>query len=124
MYYTLNEAINSKHDPINQQIFIIANETQKRDGTIGRNFIVLRNFELFMKNRHKLHHCHELFIDHINNKPNNAGRLVFDFDIKYSNDLTIPEDFKEQIEDTIFRTIKKFYINVDIELFDFVWSTC
>ena len=121
-FFTINDAINSEN--IGSNVFIIANETTKKDGSIGRVFSVFTNYTLFLKNREKYKHCHELFIDHKNNKPNIAGRLVFDFDIKYHKNLVIPSCFKKQIKDTIIKVINKFYENVDINILEFIWSSC
>ncbi len=67
--------------------------------------------------------CHEIMIDHVNNKPNKSGRLVFDFDIKINKTIKIPRDFKSQIENTIFCVISEYYQDIDIEIVDFIWST-
>lgn len=93
-------------------------------GSVGRTYTVFSRFNDFLKHRNNFEHCHELIIDHANNQPNIAGRLVFDFDIKYDKNITIPSNFKKQVERTIISSINKFYDDVDIDRLQFVWSTC
>ena len=122
--YNIDDAINFETD--RETIFIIANEKEKKDNTTGRYYTVFVNFPTFIKHRNKFDHCHELLIDHVNSKPNKAGRLVFDFDIKY-NDVDkkqIPEKFKKKIEATVYIVIDKYYKNIDTNLLIFVWSSC
>ena len=122
--YNIDDAINFKTD--RNAIFIIANEKEKQDNTTGRYYTVIANFPTFIKHRDKFIHCHELLIDHINSKPNKAGRLVFDFDIKYDDidKIKIPKKFKNKIETTVNTVIDQYYKNVDKDLFVFVWSSC
>jgi hypothetical protein len=120
-FFNIEDAINSTINSNN--VFIIANERLKKDESIGRQYTVFLNFMDFLKNRSKYKHCHEIIVDHINNQPNLAGRLVFDFDIKYDEKITIPSNFKKQVQNTIIRTTKNFYINIDTSILQFVWST-
>jgi hypothetical protein len=120
-FFNIEEAVNSKINSHN--VFIIANEKIKKDKTIGRQYTVFLNFTDFLKNRTKYKHCHEIIVDHKNNQPNLAGRLVFDFDIKYNEKITIPSNFKIQVQNIIIRTIENFYVNVDTSILQFVWST-
>lgn len=120
-YYNIDDAINSPID--SEDIFIVANERIKKDKSIGREYIVFPHFFDFLKKRHNYNHCHEIFINHKNNRPNISGRLVFDFDIKYEKNLTIPENFKIQIQNTIKRVIRLFYQDVNINILEFVWSS-
>ena len=120
-YYKLSDALTSSTN--SHDNFIIASEKLKSDGRIGRFFTVFPDFESFITCRDKFPHCHELIVDHINNKPNIAGRLVFDFDIEYKIGMVIPTNLKKQIEDTILETIKRFYLNINIAILKFVWST-
>ena len=125
-YFNMNDAIKA---PIkSNKIFIISNERIKKNGEIGRYFTVFPNFEIFLKNRKKYKNCHEILIDHINNIPDPMGRLVFDFDIKYHNDtenetLYIPKNFNDQVENIIIEVIERYFNNVDINSFQFIWST-
>lgn len=118
-YYSVNDAINSTVDT--KTVFIIANERIKKDGDIGRYYTVFPTFKDFLDNRDKYPHCHEYLVDHKNNKINPAGRLVFDFDIKDMD--SVPDDFTRQIEKTVEKVIKNHFKNVDVELFEYVWST-
>jgi len=120
-FFNIEDAINSTINSNN--VFIIANERLKKDESIGRQYTVFLNFMDFLKNRSKYKHCHEIIVDHINNQPNLAGRLVFDFDIKYDEKITIPSNFKKQVQNTIIRTSKNFYININTSILQFVWST-
>lgn len=119
VYYSINDAINSTVNT--KTVFIIANEQRKKsDGTIGRYYTVFPKFKYFLQNRDAYKHCHEILVDHKNNKLNCAGRLVFDFDIK---DVDIPADFTTQIELTIIKVVKKYFVGVDTNLLEYVWST-
>jgi hypothetical protein len=120
-YYNIDDAVNSSID--GDDIFIIANERMKKDKSVGRQYNVFTNFFEFLKKREKYKHCHEIFIDHKNNKPNIAGRLVFDFDIKYEKNLLIPKNFKIHVQNTIKRVIEKFYEHININILEFVWSS-
>lgn len=123
-YFKIDDAINC--EIASKTAFIIANERLTKSGDVGRYFTVFPTFKQFLKNRDKYPHCHEILVDHSHNKANIAGRLVFDFDIKTSigdKIITIPANFKKQIENTIIDVIEKYYHGVNAELFDFVWST-
>jgi len=117
-FFTISEAINSNIE--SNTVFIIANERSKEDGSVGRYYTVFPSFKSFLRVRDSYVHCHELFIDHVNNNTNISGRLVFDFDIKSEY---IPSDFKNQIENTIFEVIDMYMKNVDETKLVFVWST-
>lgn len=117
-YFKMDDAISA---PIKSKTaFIIANERIAKSDRIGRYYTVFPTFKEFLKNRNKYEHCHEIIVDHDNNKPNIAGRLVFDFDIKADN---VPKKFKNQIENTIVDVVEKYLKNVDIEKFEYIWST-
>jgi len=118
-YYKIDEAINSEIDSTDP--FIIANERLTQSGTVGRFYTVLPSFNVFLSNRPKYKHCHEIMVDHINSKPKLGGRLVFDFDIKL--DVEIPLKFKKQIENNVYEVLEKYYCDVDIDLIKFIWST-
>lgn len=128
-YFSINDAINA---PIKSRtVFIIANERVTKTKHIGRYYTVFPSFKEFLKNREKYPHCHEILIDHINNKQNLAGRLVFDFDIKTATNnedsltdgYVIPKNFKKQIENTIIEVVEKYFNGVDINRLEFIWST-
>lgn len=121
-FYRLHDAIESKINSTN--VFILSNEQIKKDGQVGRKYTVFPNFESFFKMRNKFKYCHEIIVDHKNNMPNIAGRLVFDFDIKYDNDVIVPKNFKNQIEKCIIDTINTFYIDINTDILKFVWSSC
>lgn len=118
-FFSIDDAVNSTMNT--RTVFIIANERKKKFGEIGRYYTVFGTFKDFLNSREKYPHCHENLLDHVNNKPNLAGRLVFDFDIKDIE--AVPDDFKEQIEWTIEKVIVKFFTGVDLKLFEYVWST-
>lgn len=126
-YFKMEEAISCSIQ--SKTVFIIANERLKKNGEIGRYFTVFPTFKDFLRQREMYPHCHEILLDHKNNKPNLAGRLVFDFDIKGINDvdeakrIKIPENFKDQIENTILEVLEKYFNNVDPNRLEFVWST-
>lgn len=117
-YYTIDEATKCKI--YSKTVFIIANE-RSTNNRIGRYYTVFPSFKTFLNNRDSYPNCHEIIVDHINNKPNNAGRLVFDFDIK--NIGIVPDDFKNQIQNTILNVIENNFTNVNTDIIDFVWST-
>ncbi|AEQ60731.1 hypothetical protein [Acanthamoeba polyphaga mimivirus] len=146
-YFKMDDAINS---PIcSKTVFIIANERITKENRIGRYYTVFPSFKKFLKKRDSYPHCHEIIIDHINNKTNIAGRLVFDFDIKITdssilkdtglidkNDnqpimfnsktlsiTKIPLNFKQQIENTIIETIDQYFHDIDKKILEFIWST-
>ncbi len=121
-FFNIEDAINS--DIGNGDAFIIANERKKIDKSVGRMYIVFLNYIDFLKNRQKYKHCHEIIIDHKKNKPNIAGRLVFDFDIKYEKNLVIPSNFKTQVENIIKKVINRYYESINISKLQFVWSSC
>nr|URM62083.1 DNA primase small subunit [Mimivirus sp.] len=120
-FYKLDDAINSKIN--SNTVFILANERIAKDGNIGRYYVVFPSFKLFLKNREKYPNCHEIFVNHINNKIDQAGRLVFDFDIKYEQNIKIPKNFKQQIQDTIYNVVTNYYNHVNPEILEFVWSS-
>ena len=122
-YFNIEDAINS---PTESKIsHIIANERRKKNGGVGRYYTVFPSFKTFLKNREKYPNSHEIIIDHIKNKPNIAGRLVFDLDIKMSqiNGNKIPKDLKKQVETVVIRVSDKFFTDVDTQRFVFIWST-
>jgi hypothetical protein len=111
-YFSLTDALNA---PIKSRtVFIIANEIIKQSGEIGRYYTVFPSFKDFLKNRDKYKNCHEIFVDHIHNKPNIGGRLVFDFDIKNKN---IPESFNIEIEYIIYIVIELYFQDIDVTKF-------
>lgn len=118
VYYSINDVINSTID--SEKPFIISNERRKRNGEIGRYYIVFSSFELFLRNRQMYKYCHEILLDHVTTEPDPSGRLVFDFDIKSKK---VPSDFTFQVEKTIHKVISKYFKNVDSDRFLFVWST-
>ena len=126
-YFKIDDAINCPM--MSKTVFIIANERLTKSGGIGRYFTVFPTFKEFLINRPKYPNCHEILVDHCNNKQNLAGRLVFDFDIKTNQEnekkkqIIIPHDFKKQIENAIMDVIERFCHGIDCEKFDFVWST-
>ncbi|AVL95198.1 hypothetical protein ma811 [Moumouvirus australiensis] len=111
--------------------FIIANEFVKKNNKPGRKFIIFDNFHKFLHNREKYPYSHEILVDHINYVNSThidmirlGGRLVFDFDIKYSSISYIPNNIKSQIEECINIVLDKYFINVDKEKIQFIWSSC
>lgn len=125
-YFTIKDAIKA---PIknSRNVFIIANEIKTSDNSIGRYYTVFPSFKIFLKNRDKFNHCHELLIDHINNDSDPAGRLVFDFDIKFKDiDLEnneLPDNFHDQIQDTILIVVERYFTDIDCNIIEFIWST-
>lgn len=121
--YSIKDAEN--YETSHPKPFIIANERQKRDGTIGRTYTVFSSFTSFLKNRGKYPNCHELIANHKNIpvKKYENGRLVFDFDLPFS-EFKVPKNFKEIVEFTIGKTAKKYYKNIDYKNLTFVWSRC
>jgi hypothetical protein len=117
-FYKLNDAINSAMDT--KTVFILANERTTKEKRISRYYTVFPSFKDFLIRRNKYKHCHEILADHVNNKPNLGGRLVFDFDIK---EYEIPDGFKHQIEDSIIEVIDLYFHDIDTNKFIFVWST-
>lgn len=89
-FYSINDAINAPS--IGKHPFILSNEMQKKNGSIGRYYLVFDNFNTFLKTRENYPHCHEIMVDHKLVKPDLAGRLVFDFDLKYMDDVEILSD--------------------------------
>lgn len=123
-YFTINEAVNSTID--GTKIFILSNEKNTKSGRIGRFYTVFPHFKYFLKNREKYNHCHEILVDHSNNPPENAGRLVFDFDINFPKEkdgYCVPKKFKTQIEGVIYDVVEKYFKNVDPNILEYVWST-
>ncbi len=134
-YFKMDDAIKS---PIKSKTaFIIANERSTSSGGIGRYFTVFPSFNDFLSVREKYKHCHELLVDHINNKENLAGRLVFDFDIKNIDDddsdddnkcntnkkcVRVPKNFVDQIEDTVIEVVEQYFNGVDANRLEFIWS--
>jgi len=118
--YNINDAINYPTSKSN--VFIIANEMMKIDGTKGRFFYVFPSFEKFLEDREKYPHCHEILVDHVNKTPDPTGRLVFDFDIPDKSIVPFKK-FKKQIEESIIEVVETYFKKVDIELLEFVWST-
>ena len=124
VYFTMNDAINCEIDA--DAPFIIANERPTKDGHIGRSFKVFESFEDFMELRENYTHSHEVLIDHVKIKPERSfGRLVFDFDIdkKYDGENFVPDGFKKQIEEIIYKTIDDYYHDIQIDKLKFVWSS-
>lgn len=123
-YFTIEDILKA---PVNTKTaFIIANERITSKGHVGRYYTIFPAFQEFLNNRNKYKHCHELLVDHKHNKPDLSGRLVFDFDIKTSclqNDNIIPTKFKDQIEDIVVAVVEKYFVDVDTDKFEFIWST-
>lgn len=122
-FYSINDAITC--DTPSKTSFIIANERKKKSGDIGRSYTVFPRFKTFLENRDSYPHCHEIIVDHINNKPNVAGRLAFDIDLKECNtrDGRIPSRYTKQIELTIIAVLNRYFHDVDMSKLEFVWST-
>uniref|UniRef100_A0A6C0CAN7 Uncharacterized protein n=1 Tax=viral metagenome TaxID=1070528 RepID=A0A6C0CAN7_9ZZZZ len=116
--FTIQDAINA--DIESDTVFILANERLKKNKSVGRYYTIFPSFKSFLRVRESYKHCHEILLDHKNNKKNSSGRLVFDFDIKSNY---IPNDFKEQIQNTIHKVVDMYMKNVDTDKFEFVWST-
>lgn len=122
-YYSIDEAIKS---PIkSNKVFIIANEHLTKTKKIGRYFTVFPSFKNFLKHRDEYPHCHELIIDHNNNKLDPSGRLVFDFDIKFDAfDFKITDaTLKLQIEHIIFDVIETYFVDVNPHIIEYIWSS-
>lgn len=125
--YSVEEATNVEITGKNP--FIIANEKLKRDQTIGRYYTVFDSFDTFLKHRSDYPHCHELLVDHKSSTPNQSGRLVFDFDIKYPQDDQEVKKLKKSLksfESCVKQTISQVvntYIDPVLSL-DYIWSTC
>jgi hypothetical protein len=128
-YFNIEDALGSAIK--SKTAFIIANERIAKDKHIGRYFTVFPSFKDFLANREKYKYCHEILVDHNNNKPNPAGRLVFDFDIKHvinkedspEDGIYVPKNFKEQIENTVIEVAEQYFHNVDTNKLEFIWST-
>lgn len=121
-YYKIDDAINA---PISSRCpFILSNERVTKDGNIGRYYTVFPTFENFLENREKYIHCHEILVDHVNKDPDKTGRLVFDFDVKpIDGKLIVSCDFKKQVEDVIDTVVNRYFINIDSDILEYVWST-
>lgn len=121
-YFKIDDAVQA---PIKSKtVFIIANERITSTNKIGRYYTVFPFFKEFLKNRERYIHCHELIVNHVNNKVNAAGRLVFDFDLKYDEtEYVIPKKFKDQIENIVVEVVERYFNNVDLQRLEFVWST-
>jgi len=117
-FYTLDSVVKCSTNVINP--FIFANETLKKDRTVGRSYVIMDSFSDFEKVRGSYPHSHELMINHVNNNEKVDGRLVFDFDI--DDKSTVPDCFNKQVESVIEAVVDKYYINVDKERIEFVWS--
>jgi hypothetical protein len=124
--YSRNDAITATVG--SDRAFIIANERFNKTGKKTFCFNVFKCIEEFLQKRDKFPHCHEILIDHKEAGPNSGGRLVFDFDIEPEDVKTkngkIPKDFKEQVEGTICYVVTKYFKNVNINKFVYVWSNC
>lgn len=118
-YFSIKDAINCEIH--GDKVFIIANERLNYNKHIGRYYTVFSSFNCFLKLRDQYPNCHEILIDHKNNIPDNMGRLVFDFDIKKTEN--IPEDFKIQIENIIVDVVERYFRNVDSNKLEFIWSS-
>jgi len=116
--YTIQGAISANIE--SDTVFILSNERIKKDKSVGRYYTVFPSFKSFLSVREMYKHCHEILLDHENNKKNPSGRLVFDFDIKSEY---IPHDFKNQIENTVYEVVNTYMKNIDTDKFKFIWST-
>lgn len=120
-FFKLNDALNCEIE--SQNVFVLSCERMTYKNKIGRYYVIFPSFKHFLKNKHNYKHCHEIIVDHKNNVPNIGGRLVFDFDIKYTFIKVIPENFKLLIQKTIVDVINKYYTSVDSTKIQFIWST-
>lgn len=95
------------------------NEDGKEE-EIKRRYLVFETVEKYIKLMEKHRNCHEMIIAHSRNNKyiRTTGRLVFDFDIKKKS---IPENFKQEMENIIKKTFTKHYKDVDINKLVFVW---
>lgn len=122
-HYKLSEAINTSDvDARNCRPFFTANEVKRKDGSVGRAYVVFESFESFLANRKQFPHCHEILVDHKLVKAIKHGRLVFDFDI--GNDYELPDNFTDMVEYVIRQTARKHLKGINRKLFKFVWSEC
>lgn len=120
VYYKIADAIASQNP--GERPFIIANENRTGTGRIGRYYTIFPDFQDFLKRRGRFPHCHELLVNHEKQADEMiGGRLVFDFDIKM--DYSLPKAFKRHIEDLIIKVIEDNFHDVDVSLFEFVWSS-
>lgn len=124
LYYSISEIINCDIQT-NERPFIIANDYKKKDNTVGRSYIIFKSFNDFLNKRTDYPHCHEILLDHYSVKPFTHGRLVFDLDIKtkYNYKDYVPHKFTNNFEKLIKDVIKKHFIDVNISIIEFVWTT-
>lgn len=132
-YYTLNKALEfkSKTAPFP---FIIAHECReeyfdnysKETKVRTRDFVAFNDVETFQKHRGIFPHSHEVlfnrFGDNIYAKL--QGRLIFDFDFDlymYGQGEYVHPGFEKTIEELIIKTFNKYYVDVDVDKFLFVW---
>lgn len=96
----------------------------------NRKFYAFDDIESFLYSRSMYPHAHEIVFNRFSEKQ--QGRLVFDFDYEESwhgipkivnGELEgfVPPDFHERFENLIKKTFQKFYVDVDVSRFDFIW---
>lgn len=125
-FFSLEEAINFKHQKLSPIPFIIAHERLKRDKTVGRCFYVFPSFNIFLEKRDEYPHAHEILASHHYCKEREDGRLVFDFDIsmkEVENIEKFKKRFKKEVEIIIWSVIEENYKGIDLEKIEFVWSS-
>ncbi len=131
-YYSINAVINCEIESTNP--FIIANEIMRVDNSIARSYTIFNSFQNFIDIRYKFPYCHEIIVDHtkcqkssdpsIDKLMREGGRLVFDIDVAYNEYPNIPDNIQDQIEIIIKHTFNKYYIDIDCDNLDYVWSHC
>lgn len=118
IFYSLNDA--QSFDTGTPNPFIITYEVTYGEKS-SRQFIVFPTFEIFLENRKTFPFAHENLGNHKMVEEDRTGRFMVDFDI--DDESTVPDNFKELIEEFIMKFLKKFCnkSNFDIELIEFVW---
>ena len=115
-YYRLAQALEHPTDDPDS-MYYIAEEKQKKDGSVGRCYYTFPTASLFRKHRDMFPHCHELLVRHRDSTLDHNGRLVFDFDLP----LQLPRDLRGDIQSVIATTLERDYPDFSGE-YQYIWS--
>lgn len=129
-YYSLNAAI--KHRTSSGMIpFVIAHEVREpyKDSTgqeqlRTRVFYAFDSVSEFERVRGDYPNAHEVVWDRYTGGKQ-QGRLIFDFDFSQPwagvKPNFVPKDFQRRVEEVVVMTFNKFYSDVDVSKFVFIW---
>ncbi len=107
---------------------LVAEEYKKDNGDFGRRYIIFKDIDKLEDCIEEKECCYnEIITDRNNGKIPQIGRLSFDIDITEKTFIDneykfVHNTFKEDFENSIIETFDEYYININTEVFIFIWQ--